>query len=59
MNSTQKFDVAFAIVFGIVGIAAAIAVIFGITNQWLMLAISAIIVAVLINEYKQESRKQK
>lgn len=59
MNSTQKFDVAFAIVFGISGIAAAIAVIFGATHQWLILAISAIIVAVLIIEYKQESRKQK
>ena len=59
MNSTQKFDVAFAVVFGILGIVAAIAVILGATHQWLMLAISAIIVAVLINEYKQESQKKK
>lgn len=59
MNSTQKFDVAFAIVFGILGIVAAIAVILGATHQWLMVIVSAIMVALFVDEYKQESRKQK
>lgn len=59
MNSKQKFDIAFAILFGILEIGAAIAVILGATHQWLMLIVSAIMIVLFVDDYKQESNKQK
>lgn len=58
MNSIQTFDVAFGIIFGAIGIGAAIAVILGATHQWLTLAISTVIVVLSIIEYKEESHKK-